>query len=322
MTLKVENLRFEYGTHLVLNGIQFKEDRGSLVAILGKNGSGKTTLLKNINRILKPRTGNVLIDEKAVDRMTRPEIARHFAYVPQRSDAVHCTVFEAVLLGRKARADGESDAADIKKVRDILELLNLDHLAMRPTTQLSGGELQKVIIARAVAQEPNVLLLDEPINHLDPVNQIEVMSLLHAVTRDFNITTLIVTHDLNNALRFADRFILLKDGSIVAHGGREIITPEAIKNVFHIDVIIQNVFGVPVIIPLVKEVRPHKHYLVHEHQHDGSKHSHKHLHSHSHKVDDHIYDHEHSGANGIHNHPEQRMEQHNHKHNKRQTHEQ
>lgn len=253
MTLKVKDVHFAYGKHDVLEKIGFEAVSGSLAAILGENGSGKTTLLKNINRILKPQKGSVLIDDKAVARMTRAIIARHFGYVPQRSQSVHCTVFEAVLLGRKVRADGGPDSSDEEKVRDILALLHLEDLAMRYTTEISGGELQRVIIARALAQEPKVLLLDEPINHLDPINQIEVMSLIHSVTREMNITSLLVTHDLNNALRFADKFILLKNGTVFACGGKEIITPETVEAVFHIETIIQGIAGIPVVVPLIKK---------------------------------------------------------------------
>jgi ABC-type sulfate/molybdate transport systems ATPase subunit len=194
---------------------------------------------------------------------------------------------------------------------------------MRPTTEISGGELQKVILARALAQEPKVLLLDEPINHLDPVNQIEVMSLLHAVTKDLNIASLLVTHDLNSALRFADRFILLKDGVIYAHGGREIITPAAIRDVFSIDAIIEEVAGIPVVIPLLKEIRPHRHYHVHEHRHGTATHRHKHHHEHSHKVDEHIYDHEHDALHDSHEHPhrEQPPQAHRDNDNERTPHE-
>lgn len=282
--------------------MEFEIHSGCLTAVMGENGSGKTTLLKNINRILKPNAGTVLIDGTAVETMRGTDIAQHIGYVPQRQETAYCTVFEAVLLGRKARNDGDPDKNDLEKVEDILRMVHLEDLAMRPTTEISGGELQKVILARALAQEPKALLLDEPINHLDPINQIEVMSLLHAVTRDFNIASLLVTHDLNSALRFADRFILLKDGTIFAQGDKQVITPDAIKAVFRIDAVIEEVADVSIVIPLVKGIRPHRHYHVHEHRHDSVKHSHKHLHSHSHKVDEHIYDHEHQETHGAHEH--------------------
>jgi len=318
MTLRVSNLQFSYGKRSILNNVTFEIHSGCLTAVMGENGSGKTTLLKNINRILKPDMGNVLVDEMAVQTMSGRDIARNIGYVPQRQETAYCTVFETVLLGGKSRSGGDPDENDLEKTEDILRLVHLEHLAMRPTTEISGGELQKVILARALAQEPKVLLLDEPTNHLDPVNQIEVMSLLHAVTRDLNIASLLVTHDLNSALRFADEFILLKGGNIFACGNREIITPDTIKEVFHIDAIVEEVAGIPVVIPLLKDVRPHSHYHAHAHQHDASKHSHKHVHSHSHEVDEHIYDHKHSGADEIHLQAEST---HNHDHKERASHE-
>ncbi len=282
MSLRIDNLHFSYPGEDVLRGVTLELPTGALAAILGENGSGKTTLLKNINRLLSPRMGTVMIDGTAVEGMSGREIARHFAYMPQRQEAAHCTVFEAVLLGRKARDGGQTNAQDIEKTEEILRLVRLENLAMRPAAELSGGELQKVVLARALAQEPEVLLLDEPINHLDPVNQIEVMSLLHAVTRDLGITTLVVTHNLNNALRFADRFILLKQGRVLAMGGKDVLIPEAIREAFHIDVTIGEVAGVTVMVPAIHGMRSHQHL-----QKSG------HFREHVHEVDDHVFDHKH-----------------------------
>jgi len=256
MTLRIQNLHFSYSDEDILHDLTFEVPSGCLVAILGENGSGKTTLLKNINRLLRPRSGTVLIGDAAVRDMSGREIAKHFGYMPQRQEAAHCTVFDAVLLGRKARDGGWTEEQDLQKVEEILRLVHLESLAMRPTIELSGGELQKVILARALAQEPKILLLDEPINHLDPVNQIEVMSLLRTVTRDLGIASLVVTHNLNNAFRFADRFILLKQGRLLAAGGWDIITPEVIREAFRIDVIIGEVGGVTVVVPTLHGARP------------------------------------------------------------------
>ena len=282
MILRIDNLHFSYRGADVLRGLTFEVPSCCLAAILGENGSGKTTLLKTINRLLKPRSGRVLIDGAAVAAMSGREIARHFGYMPQRQEVAHCTVFEAVLLGRKGCSGGRASAEDVEKIEDVLRLVHLENLAMRPATELSGGELQKVILARALAQEPKVLLLDEPINHLDPVNQIEVMSLLHAVTRELGITCLVVTHNLNNALQFADRFILLKDGVVLAAGGREVVTPAKIREAFRIDVKIEEIAGVPVVVPTLHGLRTHRHF-----EESGRSHEH------AHEVDGHVYDHKH-----------------------------
>jgi len=282
MILKIRNLHFGYRGADVLRGVTLDLPSGCLAAILGENGSGKTTLLKCLNRLLRPRVGTVTIDGAAVAAMSGRDIARHFGYMPQQQAAAHCTVFEAVLLGRKARDGGQTRPADLQRVEDLLRLVHLEHLAMRPAAELSGGELQKVVLARALAQEPSVLLLDEPINHLDPINQIEVMSLLHAVTRGLGMTTLVVTHHLNHALRFADRFILLKQGRVLTAGGKDVLTPDVIREAFHIDVTIGEVGGATVVVPTLHGKRVHRHL-------DEAGH----FREHTHEVDDHIYDHEH-----------------------------
>jgi len=282
MILKIDDLHFSYRGDDVLRGVTLELPSGCLAAILGENGSGKTTLLKSINRLLRPRMGTVTIDGAAVAAMSGREIARHFGYMPQRQEAAHCTVFEAVLLGRKARDGGRTGPADLERIEELLRLVHLEDLAMRPAAELSGGELQKVVLARALAQEPKALLLDEPINHLDPVNQMEVMSLLHAVTRDLGMTTLVVTHNLNHALRFADRFILLKQGRVLAAGGKDILTPEVIREAFHIDVTIGDVAGATVVVPTLHGKRLHRHL-------DETGRFREHIH----EVDDHIYDHQH-----------------------------
>jgi len=282
MTLKIDDLHFSYDDKEILHGLTFELPSGCLAAILGENGSGKTTLLKNINHLLIPQSGAVSIDGLAVGDMSGQEIARHFGYMPQRQQAAYSTVLDAVLLGRQARNGGPVGERDIEKIEEILRLVRLESLAMRPTVELSGGELQKVILARALAQEPKVLLLDEPINHLDPVNQIEVMSLLHAVTHDLGIVSLVVTHNLNNAFRFADYFILLKKGRILAAGERDSITPEVIREAFHIDVVIGEVGGVTVVVPRLQGSRPHRHLTESGH-----------FEEHVHEVDEHVYDHDH-----------------------------
>lgn len=255
MILRINDLQFSFPGADILRGLTFDVPHGCLTAILGENGSGKTTLLKTVNRLLAPNGGSVLLDGRNVARMSRREIAGNFGYMPQRQEPAHCTVFEAVLLGRKGcGGGGRTTADDLEKVEEILRLVRLEKLAMRSAAELSGGELQKVILARALAQQPRVLLLDEPINHLDPANQLEVMSLLHSVTRDLGITTLVVTHNLNNALQFADRFVILKNGTVLAAGGSEVVTPEAIRNAFRIEALIEKIAGVPVVVPTLPPV--------------------------------------------------------------------
>jgi iron complex transport system ATP-binding protein len=169
--------------------------------------------------------------------------------MPQKSAPSPCTVFDAVLLGRKPHINWNVGKKDLEVVGDCLQRLGLENYALRRTTELSGGELQKVIIARALAQEPKVLLLDEPISHLDIKNQMDTLSLLQQIAAELQLTVVVVIHDLSLALRFADRFILLKEGTLYAAGDSRIITRESIREVFHIDAEIHQISGVPIVVP-------------------------------------------------------------------------
>jgi iron complex transport system ATP-binding protein len=247
--IRIQGLSFSYAGNEVLKEVTFSVSGGEMVSIIGVNGSGKTTLLKNINRLLTPKRGTVYLDGKDTSLMGQNEIARLIGYMPQKSNGVACTVFDAVLLGRKPYLGWNVTKKDIEKTYEILELMEIKDYAMRNTFELSGGELQKVMIARALAQEPKVLLLDEPVNHLDIRNQMEVLKHIKDVTKELQIATLAVMHDLNLALRFSDRFIMMKDGKVFASGGREVITSESIKAVYQIEADIYEVSGIPIVIP-------------------------------------------------------------------------
>jgi iron complex transport system ATP-binding protein len=249
MILSVYGVSFSYGRNEILKNIEFRVDGGEVVSILGENGSGKSTLLRTINRILKPHKGTVLIDGRAIRKMSRKEIAKTIGYMPQKSNGVYCNVFEAILLGRKPHIGWHISKKDMETVRLILAMMNLEKYAMRYTNELSGGELQKVILARALAQEPQILLLDEPINHLDIKNQLEVMELLRNITKKMNLVSMVVMHDINTALRFSDKFLMIRDGEVVASGDKNIMNPENIRKVFNVDVIIEEISGIPVVVP-------------------------------------------------------------------------
>jgi iron complex transport system ATP-binding protein len=249
MILSVYGVSFSYGRNEILKNIEFRVDGGEVVSILGENGSGKSTLLRTINRILKPHKGTVLIDGRAIRKMSRKEVAKTIGYMPQKSNGVYCNVFEAILLGRKPHIGWHISKKDMETVRLILAMMNLEKYAMRYTNELSGGELQKVILARALAQEPQILLLDEPINHLDIKNQLEVMELLRNITKKMNLVSMVVMHDINTALRFSDKFLMIRDGEVVASGDKNIMNPENIRKVFNVDVIIEEISGIPVVVP-------------------------------------------------------------------------
>ncbi|WP_446007970.1 ABC transporter ATP-binding protein [Candidatus Electrothrix sp.] len=248
--LELNELCFAFNGTPILQDISFRLGRGEMAALLGVNGCGKSTLLKTINGILKPKQGTVMVEGVALNGLSGKEIARRIGYMPQKSGTVLCTVFDAVLLGRKPHFGRTVTPRDLEVVEDVLQRLGMEQLALRETTELSGGELQKVVIARALVQEPKVLLLDEPVNHLDVRNQLETMSILREVTQDLDLLTITVLHDLTIALRYADRFVLIKDGGLHACGDREVMTPGAIRDVFGMHATIHDIDGIPVVLPL------------------------------------------------------------------------
>lgn len=235
--LKVENLHAGYGEREVLKGIGLEFNRGSVYAILGPNGSGKSTLLRTLVKILKPKKGTIFIDNQDIKKLSSKEIAKRVAYLPQRSNSTpRSTVFDSILLGRKPHVFFEPGKRDMEIVERLIQEFGLTPFAFRKIDELSGGEAQKVLIARALAQEPEVLLLDEPVNHLDPKNQIEILSILKKLTTELNLITIIVLHDLNLAIQFADYFIFMKNGEIYRAGDLAIIEPSVLKSVYEIDV--------------------------------------------------------------------------------------
>ena len=182
--------------------------------------------------------------------MERNERARNFGYVPQHRKDEEMIVFDAVLLGRKPWINWTASDKDMEVVDRVIHILGLEPLALRPMRTLSGGEAQKVLIARALAQEPEVLLLDEPTNSLDVRNQVEIMNLLKRVVREHKLVAAVSIHDLNLALRFADRFLMLKDGSVYATTETGGVSREMIRDVYGIDVLLGEVGGWPVAVPL------------------------------------------------------------------------
>jgi len=236
MILRVQGIEFHYMGRPVLDGVSFAVERGEVVAVLGTNGAGKTTLLKCIDRILKPAAGTVLINDEPTAAFSRNALARRMGYVEQQRNGSRATVFNTVLLGRKPYIRWGITQNDVKIAAQALETLGLAGYGPRYLDELSGGELQKVIIARALAQEPQILLMDEPTSSLDLRNQLEVVAVIRHISRERGIAVVVAMHDLNLALRFADHFILLKDRTIHAAGGPEVITPETIESVYAVPV--------------------------------------------------------------------------------------
>ena len=241
MKITIQDVEFSYNGFPVLKNVNNKFEKGDLVALVGPNGSGKSTLIKCMNGILKVRKGTVLIDDRSISSFSPNELAREMAYVPQSENRkAVLKVIDIELLGRKPYINWCPTEQDLRITSDILNSLNLDHLAMRDFNKLSGGQQQSVYIARALAQEPDILLLDEPIANLDIRHQIEVLDLLKSLSQK-GITVIIALHDINMAARYASKIMMLRDGKVFAGGGREIITKENIENLYDIKVkIIEN----------------------------------------------------------------------------------
>lgn len=248
--IRVQELAFSYKRNRsVLNNIGFSAPRGQCTAILGNNGAGKSTLVKCLNRILEPQQGVVYVSGKNIYELKQNDIAKCMAYVAQHNSKDRLTVYDSVLLGRKPYITFEPGREDYRIVEAVIKRMKLEDLALRYLDELSGGEMQKVILARALAQQPDVLLLDEPTSNLDLGNQYEVLATIREIARTEKIIVIIVIHDLNLAIRYCDKFILLNNNRIFAHGGIEIMTPENISAIYGIPVTIHKFNGVSVIVP-------------------------------------------------------------------------
>ena len=248
--LEARDLHFSYRPDRpLLQGISIDIVPGSFLAILGVNGCGKSTLLSCLSAMRKPDSGDVLLDGAPIATVKRIERARKIALVAQHSHANRLTVYDAVLLGRHPRMSGVPSTEDYDVVDDVLARLELSDYALRYTDELSGGEYQKMALARAFVQQAETLLLDEPTNNLDPANQQEVMQATRDEVDGRGIAAAAVMHDINLSLRYCDRFLFLKDGKIDALGGREVVTPERMKSVYGMDCDVIDYGGRPVVIP-------------------------------------------------------------------------
>jgi iron complex transport system ATP-binding protein len=248
--LKVQDLKVGYENgRVVLSDLGFSLEQGQMLAILGPNGTGKTTLLRCINAMIKPWAGVVRIADSDIFRMDPTQIARHMGYVAQRNDAGRMTTFDAVLLGRKPHLRWKAEKQDLSKVSGALRQLGLEHLALRHIDELSGGELQKVCIARALVQEPRVLLLDEPTSSLDLKNQLDILHTIGRVIREHRISAVMTMHDLNLAFRFADRFLFVKNGNVFAEGRPDHVTGDMVASVYGVKVDILRHNGQVVVVP-------------------------------------------------------------------------
>jgi iron complex transport system ATP-binding protein len=245
------DVEFGYASTPILRGVHLELAKSEVLGIVGPNGAGKSTLIRCINRILNPQKGCILLDESDIIHMTRMELARQLGYIPQNDNqSFPATVFDVVLMGRRPHIGWRSGQNDKEKVLDVLEMLNIEHLAMRDINEISGGQQQKVLIARALAQEPDVLLLDEPTSNLDIRHQLEVMNVIRTLVKEKNISAIMAIHDLNLGSRYSDRMVMLNRGVIAAAGSPfSVLTQDNIKQVYGVESVVKEEDGFPYVVP-------------------------------------------------------------------------
>ncbi|MBE6063798.1 ABC transporter ATP-binding protein [Clostridium cochlearium] len=239
MYLEIENLDYEIENKKICDKIKLQVNKGEFVGIIGPNGSGKSTLLKNIYKVLKPKGGTIYLNSKDLIKSSNREAAEEMSIVAQENNVgFDFSVKEIVLMGRypsKKLFEG-SNSQDIQIVRDALEKVGMESMEKKSFSKLSGGEKQRILIARAIAQDTEFMILDEPTNHLDIGCQIKILKLLRTLKK----TILISLHDLNMAAEYCDRIYAIKDGKIVDSGTpKQVLKPELIKELYKVDAYIQ-----------------------------------------------------------------------------------
>lgn len=251
--LIVHNVSFSYGGIPALDGISIEVSRGETVSLVGPNGAGKSTLLKCIDRILKPQHGAVYLDGMDTARLNSRDISKSIGYIPQSTGGVFpFTIFDVVLMGRRPHLGWRVSPRDIAIVANTLRFLGIETLGERYFDELSGGEKQKVMIARALAQEPEILLLDEPTSNLDIRHQLEVMEIIRQLVQERKISAVMAMHDLNLASRFSERIIILKDRVVFSTGTPEaVLNPENIRAAYGVEArVTSDHNGKPYVVPI------------------------------------------------------------------------
>lgn len=239
MSIEIKNISFSYGMHEVLHHVSFEAEHGTFLSVLGPNGVGKSTLFKCLLGLLQPDSGEIFINGENVKELSAKQLARKIAYIPQsHNPSFHYSVFDMVLMGTSAQLSNFASPGptENKKVDSALERLGISHLKNRSYMDISGGERQLTLIARALVQEAHILVMDEPSASLDYGNRIRVMRTVQALAKE-GYLVIQSTHDPDQAFLYSDRILALHDGRVLAYGKPdEVVTPECISKLYGVDV--------------------------------------------------------------------------------------
>jgi iron complex transport system ATP-binding protein len=257
-TLEARDLTCAYNGQPVLSDLSLAVHAGQVLALIGPNGAGKTTLLRAMARLLRPRKGTLLLGDQQVWQLSPRTVARRLALAPQsNSDTWPLTVEQVVALGRAPHRGWflPFSTRDREVVQQAMRRTGLEHLCQRPVTQLSGGEQRRVLLARTLAQEPEILLLDEPTAHLDLKYQTEILELVRQLAHRDGLAVVITLHDLNQAALCADRLALLAEGRLLAVGeAEEVLVPSYLAQAYGVPVVVTRhpLYGTPMVTPVVR----------------------------------------------------------------------
>ncbi|MBN2040436.1 MAG: ABC transporter ATP-binding protein [Spirochaetes bacterium] len=243
MILEINGLSCGYGTEDILHDINFTVSKGDIVSIIGPNGSGKTTLFRALTRILKPSAGKIFFQGKDLGHMTYREMAKKIAVVSQEIESAWLTVEEYIMMGRIPyfeRYQFFETSDDISITERYMKMTGVDHLRKKSMSEISGGERQLVAITKALTQEPELLLLDEPTSHLDITHQVGILDLVKKLNSEYGITVIMIVHDLNLASEYCNKLIMISSGSVYNQGTpQDVITYEALEEVYNTVVIVE-----------------------------------------------------------------------------------
>jgi iron complex transport system ATP-binding protein len=262
--MKIQNLYSGYGNGNIINGIDLNIEKGELVGIIGPNGSGKTTLLRTMTGILKPQNGKILIDSENLSKISHREIAKKIAVVKQNIEQVMLTINDYVLMGRFPyynKFQFFEKQKDLELSNKYMRLTDVYELRHKLMSDISGGERQRAQIAKALAQEPAILLLDEPTSQLDIAHQIKILDLIKSLNLNMGFTVIMVIHDLNMASEYCSKLIMLKSGRVFKSGTpNDVLTYQNVEEVYNAVVIVQTnpLTGRPYIIPVTEEAKSKK----------------------------------------------------------------